>query len=532
MKTGVLGLDWRKTFVENLPCDKEESNYVREVKQACYSFAKPQKFPSPSAVIVSKSICHMLGISDECVKSEEFLQVFSGQMQVNDIKSWACCYGGHQFGSWANQLGDGRAITIGELRNLRGQLFDIQLKGSGKTPYSRFADGKAVLRSCIREYLCSEAMYYLNVPTTRALGVFKTGEKVVRDILYDGNAAPEDGAILVRVSESLIRFGTFEIFAFQNNPTMIKLILDYSINRNFPQLINVPEPDRYLQWYQTVVDATAKLVAKWQDVGFVHGVLNTDNMSVLGETIDYGPFGFMEEFEPGWTPNTTDKHYRRYTYENQPDIGQWNVTKLANALLPFLKDQERLRAIMATYKKSYTQQHYQVFKAKLGFELISLEDFTEFFKQLKPLLVVSKMDHTMFYRLLAGFDVFAFQENRMDDFLERFTDCSYNSSLLTSHLENWSAFLLSYKDLLKKESSNFQKRQKIMLQANPKYIIRNWQLQECINQTSEGNLEMLHDLDEMIRNPFDENPKFEKYFQRRPDWAKKLAGYSMLSCSS
>lgn len=531
-KKGILQLNWQKTFVDRLPGDKEESNFVRQIKHACYSFVKPQKFPSPSVVIVSKSVCHLLGISDEEIKSDEFLQIFSGQMQVNDIKSWACCYGGHQFGSWANQLGDGRAITIGELKNDRGQLFDIQLKGSGRTPYSRFADGKAVLRSCLREYLCSEAMFYLNIPTTRALGVFKTGEKIVRDILYDGNPAPEDGAILVRVSESLIRFGTFEIFAVQDNPTLIKLILDYSIERNFPQLKNMSEPDKYFQWFQTVVDSTAKVIAKWQGVGFVHGVLNTDNMSVLGETIDYGPFGFMEEFEPEWTPNTTDKHYRRYTYENQPEIGQWNITKLGNALLAFLKNAARIKEIISTYKQSFKEQHYLVFKEKLGFESMSIEDFTDLFKQLKPLLVVSKMDHTMFYRLFAEFDIFAFQENRMDDFLERFSDCSYNPTFLTSHLENWSSFLSNYKEFLRKEQSNFQKRKQMMLLANPKYIIRNWQLQECINQTSEGNLEMLHELDEMIRHPFDENPKFEKYFQKRPDWAKKLPGYSMLSCSS
>ena len=406
---GIKTLNWEKTFTEILPADPERNNFVRQVRKACYSITRPQKFPSPSIVILSLSLCSLLGIQKSEIDTEEFLQMFTGQQQINEIESWSCCYAGHQFGSWAGQLGDGRAITIGELRIENGKLLDVQLKGSGKTPYSRQGDGKAVLRSCIREYLCSEAMFYLGVPTTRALGVFKTGEKIMRDILYDGHPAMEDGALLVRTTESLIRFGTFQMFSAQGMIDITKSLLDYSINRNFPQLKDVNEPEKYFKLFETVMMTTASLVAKWQGIGFVHGVLNTDNMSILGETIDYGPFGFMEEFEPNWTPNTTDREYQRYSYINQPDICQWNLEQLGNALIPFLKDSEKIMQITLKFKSKYQESYTSVFGKKLGFESIDAEDLNKLMEKLNHAMSVSRLDMTMFYRLFADFDIFSFE---------------------------------------------------------------------------------------------------------------------------
>jgi uncharacterized protein YdiU (UPF0061 family) len=532
IKTTLNSLKWEKTFVDQLPGDVVTDNYVRQVKGACYSFTKPQIFPSPSIVIMSMSVCQLLNMSPSIISSPDFLSLFSGQRQVDDINSWSCCYAGHQFGSWAGQLGDGRAITIGELRNEDGRLFDIQLKGSGRTPYSRHADGKAVLRSCIREFLASEAMHHLGIPTTRAMGVFLTGEKVVRDILYDGNPAPEPGSMMVRVSESLVRFGSFELLSWQKKPELIIQLLDYVIQRNFKHLNELKGPEKYLEWFKIVTRSTAQLVAKWQGVGFVHGVMNTDNMSVLGETIDYGPFGFLEEMESGWTPNTTDNDTKRYTYENQPDVALWNLAMLGNALLPVVESTDKIRDILKQFKEIYDASHTEIFKRKLGFYKIGNDECRPLVKDLMSLIESSKMDMTIFFRKFADFDIFEFEEGQLDPFVKSISDSVYDLGNLASNFNGWSRFLMAYKSALVHEASDFGSRRAIMSSVNPKYILRNWQLQECVIEAEQGRYEMLRDMEEFIQTPFSEQPHFEKYFKKRPDWAKRLPGYSMLSCSS
>lgn len=531
-KTSIGGLRWERTFIDALPADPITDNYVRQVRNACYSYTKPQLFKAPSLMILSMSVCRLLNIPEELTKTDEFLKIFTGQEPVPDIPSWSCCYAGHQFGSFAGQLGDGRAITIGELRNDEGNLFDIQLKGSGKTPYSRHADGKAVLRSCIREYLASEAFFYLGIPTTRALGVFLTGEKVIRDILYDGNPAPEPGAILCRVSESLIRFGNFEMFYWQDKHEITRQLLEYVIARNFKELQQYQAPERYLKFLEKVVSSTAQLIAKWQSVGFVHGVMNTDNMSVLGETIDFGPFGFVEEFDPKWTPNTTDNDSRRYTYESQPDIGLWNLMMLGNSLLPIVEDVDKVKDILKGYRPIFDNHYLETFKKKIG--LVNTDDETaaKLIKDLMTLLESSKLDMTIFFRKFADFNIFEFESNDFDKFLDSISDSFYNFSYVQGNLKQWNEFLVQYKHSLISEKSDFASRKQLMDSVNPRYILRNWQLQECILQAEKGNFDMLNEIDRMIRTPFTEQAEFEKYFQKRPDWAKRLPGYSMLSCSS
>jgi len=281
-----------------------------------------------------------LGFSNQDIQSNQFLEVMTGNSIIENSKPFAMCYAGHQFGNWAGQLGDGRAINLGEIKN-----WALQLKGAGPTPYSRTADGLAVLRSSIREYLCSEAMHHLGVPTTRALSLSLTGDQVLRDVLYDGNPAYEKGAIVSRVAKTFLRFGNFELFAARNDLKNLKILADYTIKSHFSHLGN-PCKEVYLKFFQEITNKTLEMIIHWQRVGFVHGVMNTDNMSILGLTIDYGPYGWLEGFDFGWTPNTTDKQHKRYRFGNQPTIGLWNLYQLANALYPLIDEATPLEEIL------------------------------------------------------------------------------------------------------------------------------------------------------------------------------------------
>src|SRR5688572_12229981 len=322
-------------FTDVLPADPETRNFRRQVTGACYSFVKPASFPNASLIAWSQELGNELGLTPATMGIEKFTAVFSGNLQEPGMHPYACCYGGHQFGHWAGQLGDGRAINLGEVTDIAGQHQVLQLKGAGPTPYSRTADGLAVLRSSLREFLCSEAMYYLGVPTTRALSLVLTGEKVVRDMFYDGNPQAEPGAIVCRVAPSFVRFGNFEIFTMRQDHAVLRQLADFTITRDFPHL-GKPGPDTYFAWFKEVCARTAALMVHWMRVGFVHGVMNTDNMSILGLTIDYGPYGWLENYDPNWTPNTTDAQGRRYRFGQQPQIALWNLLQLANALYPLI----------------------------------------------------------------------------------------------------------------------------------------------------------------------------------------------------
>jgi uncharacterized protein YdiU (UPF0061 family) len=350
------------SFTEKLPADISETNIPRQVYHAAYSNVKTHIPSKPELIHYSPQFLKELKIEIE--DFDYFLEVMSGTEQIPNAKSYAMCYGGHQFGSWAGQLGDGRAINIAELE-LNSDNWKFQLKGSGPTPYSRGADGFAVLRSSIREYLCSEAMHNLGIPTTRALSLVKTGDLVNRDMLYDGNPKDEQGAIVCRVSKSFLRFGSFEIFAARRDHKMLKKMVDYTINEHYSHL-GSPSKSTYIHFFQEVAQLSMKMVLEWQRVGFVHGVMNTDNMSILGLTIDYGPYGWVDNYDPDWTPNTTDSQNRRYRFGNQPSIVLWNLVQLANALYPLIEDTEALEQVIVSFKKDYKAAYHAMMLKKLG----------------------------------------------------------------------------------------------------------------------------------------------------------------------
>ncbi|MEK9648431.1 MAG: YdiU family protein, partial [Gammaproteobacteria bacterium] len=343
------------SFTRELPGDPVRENFRRQVAGACYSHVDPVQFPKAELIAYSKEIALELGIDLSSCESDQFTRVFSGSELLQNMTPYACCYGGHQFGNWAGQLGDGRAINLGEVTGTSGMHWTLQLKGSGPTPYSRTADGLAVLRSSVREFLCSEAMHHLGVPTTRALSLMGTGESVVRDMFYDGHPKHEPGAVVCRVAPTFTRFGSFEIFTARKDLDTLKRLADYTIKRDFSQLNGIENPDKdtYLAWFRDISLRTADLIVHWMRVGFVHGVMNTDNMSITGMTIDYGPYGWLENYDPDWTPNTTDAEGRRYRFGNQPMIALWNLVQLANALYPLVEQTQPFEEILQEYKTHY-----------------------------------------------------------------------------------------------------------------------------------------------------------------------------------
>ncbi|HEY0880990.1 MAG TPA: protein adenylyltransferase SelO family protein, partial [Archangium sp.] len=300
-------------FVAALPGDPLTDNQPRQVKSALWSKVTPTPVSAPSLLAYSPEVAAELGLTEEKLKS--LLPILSGNAVAEGSTPFAANYGGHQFGNWAGQLGDGRAISLGEVNGL-----ELQLKGAGPTPYSRRGDGRAVLRSSLREFLCSEAMHHLGVPTTRALSLVLTGDRVMRDMFYDGRPELEPGAIVCRVAPTFIRFGNFELPTSRDDVTLLKQLTDFTLTHFFPHL-GAPSKESYAQLLREVAERTARLMAHWQAVGFVHGVMNTDNMSILGLTIDYGPYGWLDDFDPGWTPNTTDAGTRRYRSGAQPQVG-------------------------------------------------------------------------------------------------------------------------------------------------------------------------------------------------------------------
>ena len=334
-------LTFDNRFVRELPADPESGNYCRQVEGVCFSRVQPLQVTEPRLVACAREVSELLDLSGDPFLSKDFAEVFSGNRILPGMDPYAMCYGGHQFGSWAGQLGDGRAINLGETVNRKGERWTLQLKGAGPTPYSRRADGLAVLRSSVREFLCSEAMYHLGVPTTRALSLVLTGEQVVRDMFYDGNPKEEPGAVVCRVAESFTRFGSFQIFSARGEIQVLQQLLDFTIRTDFPHL-GEPTKEVYVKWFEEVCRTTAEMIVHWMRVGFVHGVMNTDNMSILGLTIDYGPYGWLEDYDSNWTPNTTDAVGRRYCFGNQPQIALWNLAQLGNAMLPLVDSPEPL----------------------------------------------------------------------------------------------------------------------------------------------------------------------------------------------
>jgi serine/tyrosine/threonine adenylyltransferase len=517
----MMKLNLKDTFNRELPADPNRENRVRQVLNAAFSYVAPMKPGDPALVHYSPQMLEAVGLDETDAKSEQFLKVFSGAEVHPGTEPYAMCYGGHQFGVWAGQLGDGRAINLFEV-NHDNQQWALQLKGAGKTPYSRGADGLAVLRSSIREYLCSEAMFHLGVPTTRALSLVLTGDDVWRDILYNGNAAWEKGAIVCRVAPNFIRFGNFQIFAWRQDSENLKLLTDYTIRRFYAHL-GEPDKETYIEFFREVAERTLDLMIHWERVGFVHGVMNTDNMSISGLTIDYGPYGWLEDYDPEWTPNTTDAAQRRYRFGNQAAIGVWNLMQLGNALYPLVEDAAPFNEILQNYQTSYLPKHVRMMSDKLGLKRAAEVNFIV---ELETLLYQSEMDLTLFFRNLSKFDETAPQE-----FWTLLEASSYAKNL-EEFKEKWTAFLSDYAELLIAEKSEKTERAAAMNRTNPKYVLRNYMAQLAIDAADEGDYSLVDELFNLLLKPYDEQPEMEKWFARRPDWAKEKVGCSMLSCSS
>ncbi|MEO8214527.1 MAG: protein adenylyltransferase SelO, partial [Myxococcales bacterium] len=401
------------TFVARLPADPSISRAPHAVLGACFSRVQPVPVAAPRLIAHAAEVASLLGLLEEDCQSQTFLQVCAGNALLPGMDPYAACYGGHQFGSWAGQLGDGRAITLAEILNDRGERWELQLKGAGPTPYSRMADGRAVLRSSLREFLCSEAMHHLGVPTTRALSLVVTADQVVRDMLYDGHPRAEPGALVARVAPSFVRFGNFELLAAREDETVLRQLTDYTIQTHFPELWPqagatrpaAGSPETYAAFFKEVCRRTGVLMAHWMRVGFVHGVMNTDNMSILGLTIDYGPFGFLDHFAPDFTPNTTDAGQGRYRFANQPRIARWNLLKLAEALYPLVQAPAPLQDGLAAYARAYESEETRMLAEKLGLGALNSSDGPDgdqaLVNEMFAVLAAVETDMTLFFRGLA-----------------------------------------------------------------------------------------------------------------------------------
>jgi uncharacterized protein YdiU (UPF0061 family) len=436
------------------------------------------------------------------------------------------CYGGHQFGHWAGQLGDGRAINLAEIK-ANGQRWTLQLKGAGETPYSRTADGLAVLRSSIREHLCSEAMHYLGVPTTRSLSLMLTGDEVLRDMLYDGNQAYEKGAVVCRVAPSFIRFGNFQLFAARKDKVNLQKLADYTIS-HFHKDITETGKDKYIAFFQKVVHASLEMVIEWQRVGFVHGVMNTDNMSILGLTIDYGPYGWLEGYDPSWTPNTTDSQHHRYAYGNQPGVVLWNLVQLANALYPLIEEAKPLEEILESYQTQFDQKYVEMMARKLGLTEIN-KDLEQLIEEVEQNLQLTETDMTIFFRELPRVQ----KKNTPEEAFQKVRNAFYKPiELAGAKTATWLQWFEKYLSLLQKEMDKDETRKFKMYQVNPKFVLRNYMAQLAIDEADKGNYELINELYELLKRPYNEQPEYEKWYAKRPEWARNKVGCSMLSCSS
>ena len=515
-------LHFDNRLVRELPGDPDTRNFPRQVLGALWSPVSPTPVASPRLLAVSAEVAAQLGLSEQALASPEWVAALSGNRLLPGMTSYATCYGGHQFGSWARQLGDGRAIFLGEALNADGERFELQLKGAGKTPYSRGADGRAVLRSSIREFLCSEAMHHLGVPTTRALALLATGENVTRDMFYDGHPVDEPGAVVCRVAPSFLRFGHFELPASRGDVELLRRLVDFAIDRDFP-LLQAPAEERVVRWFVEICERTARLMVHWMRVGFVHGVMNTDNLSILGLTIDYGPYGWVDNFDPAWTPNTTDADGRRYCFARQPEVARWNLERLGEAL-SVIAEPSALSAGIERYGEVYNESFASAYAAKFGWAEWRNDD-AGLVETAFGLLQRAELDMTIFCRGLAQVDVEAPD-------LAVLSPAFYRPDLVEAYRDELETWLATWAARVKAAAEPDSLRVARMNAVNPKYVLRNYLAQQAIDRAERGDVGMVNDLLEIMRHTYAEQPDNERYAERRPDWAREKPGCSMLSCSS
>jgi len=469
------------------------SDYVA-LDDIFYQEVTPTPLKNPHLISANKDAADLIGLDHDALKSEAFVHFVNGDNLQPVSKSYAMCYAGHQFGFFVDRLGDGRAINLGAVNG-----WHLQLKGAGQTRYSRGGDGRAVLRSSIREYLMSEAMHGLGIPTTRALAIIGSTQQVRRE-------AWESGAIVLRISPTWVRFGSFEYFYHNRKHAELEKLLDYTLKESFPHLIG--DKDAYIKMFTEVVEKTAIMIAKWMGVGFNHGVMNTDNMSITGLTIDYGPYAFLDEYDFYYVCNHTDKE-GRYSFGNQPQIGYWNLSMLMNALSPLI-NLDAMKEILGTYGDTFNKAHIQILRDKLGVTVHHDKD-PDLMTKLFALLQEQRCDYTYFFRTLSHYD-----GDRA---------ALHACVLIKKSLDAW---LDLYDARLTQETRSTKERLKAMQQTNPKYVLKNYMLQEAIDKANAGDFSGVEDLMVLAKEPFSEHPEFAAYAKDTPIKHKNLK----LSCSS
>jgi len=504
-------------FTKLFPGDFTGNTQQRQTPDVMFCTTQPAEFNTTELIDFNEGLSEEIGLGKIQTQADSYF--LAAQNLPENIKSYATAYAGHQFGNWAGQLGDGRAIYAGEISNENHQT-EIQWKGAGATPYSRNADGRAVLRSSIREYLMSEAMFHLGIPTTRALSISKTGEDVIRDIQYSGNPQKEPGAVVVRTAESFLRFGHFELLSARKQTDLLKQLADYTIANFFPEVASGNQETKYIDWFQAVCDRTLKMVIDWYRVGFVHGVMNTDNMSVLGLTIDYGPYSMMDGYDLEFTPNTTDLPGRRYAFGKQGQISHWNLATLANAIFPLINDAEVLEKILDTFGKQFWILHDRMLADKFGLDEVLPED-EKFFTEWQQMMQDLNLDYTLFFQHLEK----TASEIKTDDFSDGFY-----RNMNEKELGKLSEFIGNYQDRKRKNTISETESLALMSRTNPKFILRNYLLFEAIQDAEVGNYEMFFRLKKALQNPYENlYPEFNK---KRPSKYDNQTGSSQLSCSS
>lgn len=466
-----------------------ESHFAR-LGEGYFTHLPAEKIGAPKLIHANAGAAALIDLDPALFADPHFVAVMAGHQALDGFDSLAMVYSGHQFGSWAGQLGDGRALLIGQTRNGRGELWDIQLKGAGRTPYSRFADGRAVMRSTIREYLCSEAMAALGIPTSRALSIVATGEMVLRE-------EPEPGAILTRLAPSHVRFGNFEHFFHRGDGDRLRRLADHVMAEYFPHIAS----GDYARWFDEVVRRTAHMIAQWQAVGFAHGVMNTDNMSILGLTLDYGPYGFMEAYDPGFVCNHSDEQ-GRYSFINQPAIGRWNLRILAQCLSKMI-ERDALLESLTGYEDYYSDRYGALMRAKLGLTRIDDGD-DRLIGDLLTLMTKSRADYTLSFRRLTRDD---------GDWLGLFGD--YQAAA--------KAWLARYRARTKGEDLSGLDR------INPKYVLRNWVAETAIRAVQDQNdVATLDRIFRLLQDPFAEHDDDAAFAAPPPPQLRDIC----VSCSS